>query len=269
MLGPSLMPGGSMATIRQINRKYSGKQALKAAIKKRKEAKKIAQRIYKDKIKELRPYLKRLRKIDLRHNISPQRKSYINAAWEEYQNLTVRPTKIYRTRNKANLKMAQEFGRHENGKIKFDVAFIPTADPKAKIKIKNGQIQVISKNVIETNLYFNQKNLAADPEKEIAATLARNKEAKAFKIMAAEHDYNGGLARSLVSNEVQKLMMKYGDSTANNYYPNWLWGVKASTFKNQKDYEDYARAYGKKLKENKTAKRNERRSRGRKYGEKF
>lgn len=248
----------------------------KVAIKNAKYQQKLAQKIYKEKIKEMRPYMKALRSIDLRHDITAAQKSFISRAWNEYQELTARPVKVFRTKNKKHLALAQAYSRHEKGKPKFDVAFIPTADPKAKLTFKNDRMTLKSKYVTETTLFFDLKKLAIDPSAEIKRTMDKNKDAKQFIIMAGKYLYNGGLARSLVSDEVMNLMARYSDGGAglqkrgdNSRWENWLFGLVAFESANQASINQYRLAYrdakNKKLSERKNLKR----KRGYKYGEKF
>jgi len=217
--------------------------------------KRLAKAIWRDKIKEMRPYLKKLRKIDLRHNLSTGQKSFVSKAWADYQALTIRPTKVYRTKNKAHIKIASEL-YHGNRKVHFDVAFIPTADTKAKIKFnKKGDMILSSKYVDEVSIKFNMFNMAVDPEKEIARVLVANPEYSDFIIMADEYLYNGAISRSLIDKELLKLMSRYQpggsvydnprakNSGPNHHWKNWLLGIKGFKAKNQQAIADYRKAY--------------------------
>src|SRR5690606_34316611 len=101
-------------------------------------AKKKAEKLKKAQIKEMRPYLKSLRDIDLRKHLTPSQKGKVTKAWKDYQALTVRPTKIYRTSNKKHLKEAKKLSQH-SGNVNWDVAFVPSPDPKAQLKFKDGR----------------------------------------------------------------------------------------------------------------------------------
>ena len=248
----------------------------KAAIANAKAANKRAKQIYKAQIKEMRPFLKSLKKIDLRKDISAGQKSYISKAWQEYQELTARPFKVYRTKNKKHLAAAQAYSRHETGAPKFDVAFVPTADPKAKLRFKEDGMTIKSKYVTESVLFFDLKKLAADPQGEIRRTLERNTDAQQFIIMAGKYLYNGGLARSLVENRVTELMARYSPGGtgydkrgSNSLWSNWLFGLVAFEATNQASIQDYRKAYAEASTKAKRAKRSERRKRGVKYGKKF
>jgi len=252
------------------------KQAANEAKKLAKYEQKQTQKIAKEQIKEMRPYLKKLRQIDLRKKVSPQKRSAISKAWQEYQELTTRPFKIYRTKNKKKLNIAQTYSRHEKGKTKFDVAFVPTADPKAKLNFKDDRVIVKSKYVTETVLFFDVRNLAVDPLGEIQNALAKNPNAKQFIIMAGKYLYNGGLARSLVENKILNLMAHYSPGGKiyekrgpNSHFENWLFGLVAFEAHNQGSINDYRREYGNALAGIKDKKRKQRRRNANRYGKKF
>lgn len=233
-------------------------QELINARKNAKAAKRYAEKLYKDHVKEMRPYLKTLRKIDLRRNLNGGQKSFVTKAFKDYQELTLRPTKIYRTKNKKKLNLVQQFSRHDPKKTKFDVAFVPSDDPHGKVIVNKNSITVKSRYVSVTSLLFDQKKLAINPDKEIARVLAMKPHAQQFVIMAGAALYNGGLVRSLVNERIQKLMMKYSDETANNFYKNWLLGLQAYKAHNQKEVSDYLADFHKQNNENKRLRNNER-----------
>jgi len=254
----------------------ASKSILRMARKDAKLIKKQNQKIAKAQIKEMRPYMKSLYAIDLRKEITSAQRSFITRAWNEYQELTARPFKVYRTKNKQRLKIAQEYARHEKGKPKFDVAFIPSADPKAKIKFSKTGMEISSKYVTEKFLFFDIKKLAENPEHEIMRALERNPTAKQFIIMAGKFLYNGGLPRSLVKDKVMNLMAQYspgGQGYArrgeNSHYSNWLFGLVSFEAKNQTSIDEYRKAYSKSRQGQLEKRRKERRARRRNYGQKF
>lgn len=114
---------------------------------------KIAQKAVKKKIQELRPFMRSLRDIDLRKNISKRQISKIDKIFTEYQELTTRPIKVFRARNKEHLKMAQAYARHDDSGPQFDVAFIPVVDPSAKVIFKDNQMKIKMNGVIESVLF--------------------------------------------------------------------------------------------------------------------
>lgn len=247
----------------------------KAAIKNAEKARQNTKLIYKNKVKEMRPYLKGLKTIDLRRNLSSAEKGYVTKAWNEYQDLTLRPTKIFRTKNKKKLKKIQEFSRH-SGQVKFDVAFIPTSHKDAKIKIKGDNLIISSKYVDEIPILFNMRNMATDPRKEIERLIAKYPECRQFVLHAGEYLWNGGIATTLFADKVIPLLERYSPGGAgyekrgpNSYYTNWAFGMNGYISKNQKDIAQYLFEYHNVNKSNKKRRRSVRRQRKLKYGEKY
>lgn len=270
-----------MARKRKSNADRALEQARADARAAKQEAKaqsKLAQKAYKTQIREMRPYLKKLKNYDLRKNISAGQKSYVTKAWEEYKTLTLRPTKVYRTKNKKRLGIAQKASQH-TGTIKFDVAFVPTVSENAKIKIQGNDLIVSSKYVDEIKILFNMTALATDPEKEIQRVLDLHPEYSQFVMMAGEFVYNGGIVRSLVAQQVMRQLMKYApggesyengkNSGPNHHYLNWAIGLKGFKSKQQLGVEEYLSAFGKASREKIRAEKSKRYKNKVKYGKKF
>lgn len=228
--------------------------------------KKIKQKALKAKIKEMRPFMKSLREIDLRKDITPSKAGYINRAFSEYQELTSRPVKIFRSKNKKHLAQAQAYSRHEKGGPKFDVAFVPTADPKAKLQFKGDRLSVKTKYVTETVLFFDLLKLAENPQKEIERTIAGNRKADQFIIMAGKYLFNGGIVRSLIAKKTIDLMSRYSNPEENNFWGNWLFGLVSAEYHNQADFDQYRREYERKKKQTLNDKARVRRAWKLKYG---
>ncbi len=234
----------------------------------RRKQRQIAQKAAKQKVKELRPFMRKLRDIDLRSDLSPQQIGYINRAFTEYQELTTRPVKIFRTRNKKHLAKAQAYSRHEKGAPKFDVAFIPVVDPKAKVIFKGDRMKIKMGNVTEDVIFFNLVAMAENPQREIERAIAENPDADQFVIMAGKYLFNGGIVRSLVAKKVMDLMAKYANPEENNFWGNWLFGLVGAEYTNQADFDSYRTRYASKLKEIKSQKAAMRRKWQQKYGKK-
>ncbi len=217
-------------------------QQLRDAIAARKVAERDAKNLYKAHVKEMRPFLKKLKKIDLRKNLSPGQKSFVTKAFEEYRQLTTRPVAVVRPRSKKNLEKLQSFSRHPTSGPKFDVAFVPAATPNAKVKIKKDRIEVTAGGVTVVTLLFDIKKLTANPDEEIRRTLEKAPHVQQFVIIAGKYLYNGGMSRSLVAPEVRKLMERYNNPRENNFYENWLHGVEGYNG-NLRDVEKYRTEY--------------------------
>lgn len=247
----------------------------KDAMRSAKYAERQAKQIYKAQIKEMRPYLKKLRGIDLRKNLSASQKGYVTKAWGEYQDLTLRPTKVFRTKNKKKLKTVQEFSRH-SGQVKFDVAFIPTSHKNARIKIKGDHLVISSKYVDEIPIFFNMRAMATDPKTEIDRLIAKYPECKQFVLQAGEYLWNGGISAGLFADKVIPLLERYSPGGAgyekrgpNSHYTNWALGMNGYIAHNQKDIADYLKEYHSVNAGNKKRRASERRKRARKYGTKY
>lgn len=208
---------------------------------------------YKIKLKNMRQYSKKLRKIDMRKKLTSANKRQITIAYNEYKRLTSRPHKIYRGRKKQNINLAQKFSGHETKT--FDVAFIHTASPKAKIIIDKTGLTIQSGPVREKTLLFNRKNLLKNPKKEIARIVKQNPNAVQFMIQVENKYYfNGAIDPELVLFKVESELLKYSDPSKNNYWGNWLTGLIAIEFEEQAQ-GNAARAEYRQAK-NKTKKKN-------------
>lgn len=249
----------------------SAKQAAKDA----KFQKQLATKIYKKKAQEMRPYLKKLKGFDLRKELSPHQKAYISRAWDEYQALTLRPHKVYKSKDKKRLDTARKIANRDST-VKFDVAFIPTVNDTARIKVKGDKLIVSSKYVEEAEILFNMKALATDPEKEIKRVLDANPEYDQFVLMAGKFIWNGGISRGRVADRVIPHLMRYipgGEGYEkrgpNSHFTNWAFGLRGYKGKSQDSVENYLAAYNKAVKARKADAKKARRARGIKYGTKF
>jgi len=239
-------------------------------------AKKNSQKLAKEQIKALRPYMDKLKKVDLRKELTPAQKGFITKAWNEYTKLTTRGVKVYRSKNKDNLAAVQKYSRHglDKSAPKFDVAFVPTALDKPKVKVdKKGRVEVSQGYVKETAIYFDIEKLVADPEAEIARVLSENPNSNQFILMAGEYTVNGGLDRGTLVRETLYWINRYspgGDGYkrrgSNSYFANWLLGAIVVETKNQKDFLQWIKASKNKSNINKRQKSQQRAQFKRKYG---
>lgn len=252
------------------NRKLAEKQA--------KIAKKNAELLYKEQIKAMRPYLKKLNKIDLRKKINSGNKSFVTKAWNQYSKLTARGHTVYKPKSKDKLKAAQKYARHGLDKSApiFDVAFIPTALDKPKVKVdKSGRVSVGKGFVQESAVYFDIEELVINPEKEIQRILDENKDSTQFILMAGEYTVNGGLDRGTFKRETLYWINRYSPGGegynrrgANSYFSNWLLGAIVVETSNQKDFQQWLKAFKNKSDIQKVQKKRQRDKMKRKYGAK-
>lgn len=211
--------------------------------RKKTDAKKASQKIAKQKAKILRPYLSKLKGVDLRHNLTAAQKGFITKAFDEYETLTKRPVKVYRPKSKAKLSTAQKVSQH--GTTKFDVAFVPTATKDATINIKGDKLVIRSKYVDEIHIEFNMRDLAANPKREIQRVIAMHPEFSSFVLMAGESIWNGPIHRDLAVEKMAQLMERYAEGGAklkkdhSNHFTKWAVGVRAYKAKNQRDIHSH------------------------------
>lgn len=230
----------------------------------------------KEKAKVLRHYAPFARKIDLRKKLSGKQLRKIEAAFSEYTDLTSRPHVVFRPRKKANLKAAQAFSQHET-KSPFNVAFVPTADINAKIKVsKSGKVTIRNKFVTQGFSAFNTRRLVIDAEKEIRRAMAEHPKAERFIIKTGEYHYNGPMPREKIVEMGLKFVERYapgGDKFkeyaggSSNHFENWLIGLETYTYANQDDLDDYMIERERQRRETLREKKNERQRYRRTFGE--
>jgi len=244
------------------------KRDLTLAQKVAKWEKKQAEKLAKIQAKEMRPYLKSMNKIDLRRKLTPSQKGLITRAHNDFMELTARPHKIYRPKSKSKLRKVQNYSNHEKGKTNFDVAFVPTPDPKARVTVNENYLTIVSNGVREKTVFFNQSDLMNNPDKEIARAMRYHNDAKTFIIMAGKYEFNGTLDKVQTPEYIKFFMTKYGDETANNYYQNWMHGLKAYYYSDITKIQEYQERKRKEKTKMKRQRRNKRVRNMRTYGRK-
>lgn len=218
----------------------------------------------KAKAKVLRQFAPFARDLDLRKNLTAKQIRKIESAFSEYTDLTSRPHKVVRARNPKNLAALQDFSQH-SGETKFKVAFVPTADIKAKVSVKNGIVTIRNKFVTQRFSPFNMRALATDADKEIERALNRHPNAERFIIKTGEYYYNGPMPRKKVFEKIHEFMQRYSPNGAgyerrgpNSHYENWMIGLETYQYANQDDLDDYIIEREKQRKQVLRGKKNER-----------
>ena len=155
--------------------------AKKRAVKKSAEFYRLALTGARDKQGELQPGLRSVARgfdaasgYDLRKisEWSPSQKARVTRYFHELDNLTAQPRKIYRPKNRANLKLAQQYSGHNSG-FQFKVALVPYtpkkgSDTKVKITVsKEHGLRVATKSYAKTIVPLRPRELTRDPNKEI------------------------------------------------------------------------------------------------------
>lgn len=197
--------------------------------------------IHKQRLKAIRPYVNF--DFDLRKDLTKAQQRKIKKYYDEFDALTARPYQVVKNKDTKKLKAAMEYSG-QNSRLKgFKAAFVPTpGDEKVKVKFdKNGSVKVESNFVVSSIVKLDPKKLAANTEQYVNSQVAPVN-AQAFTIIAGKYEIPSPVSKSRVGAEISKLTAKYSNQSENNYFGNWLHGVRAHNFKNQATVADYINA---------------------------
>lgn len=226
----------------------------------------------KEKAKVLRRYTSYAKDIDLRKPLTDTQLRRIELLFSEYTDLTSRPHKIVRSRKKKNLEILQQFSQHET-KGFFKVAFVPTADIDAKIAVRNNDVIIRNKYVIQKFSYFDMAALVANPEKEIDRAFKRHPRAKSFIVKTGEYYYNGPMPRAKCEKTLMMFMARYSPGGIpyekrgpKSHFKNWLIGLETYEYTNQDDLDEYVQKRGAQREKILREKKNERSRYNRYFG---
>lgn len=172
-----------------------------------------------------------------------QRKKVVKYA-KEIEVLTARPFYAYTTRDQKKLYTVQKAAQHEHKLPSLKYAFIPTdgeTKPKVLINKKAKTVTFQVGNVTRHIIPIPLKKLASNPQKAVIDAAKTVPQCKQFSVQAGPYEiYSMGTRPiSILSKDIEKLMMKYGDPDRNNYWGNWLGGIIGYTFSNQKSLQEY------------------------------
>lgn len=226
-------------------------------------ASKKSNELYVQKIKAIRPYVNfdwNLNEVK-KYGLSPADKREITRYFKAINKLTARPFHAYRPRDNKNLNTATNYA-HPDVKLKgLTTAFIPT-DGKAGTRVsisKKGELKVKSKYVEQHYIPLNKKSLAKDAEKHVKDEIKKYPSANNFLIRCGAYEIQQPAGRHNVGKRVSDLTKQYGDKKENNYFENWLHGLTANKFSNQKSMKEYLIAKSKAKKDLKRRRKNKRR----------
>ena len=200
------------------------------------------QTIHKARLDLIRPY------VDFNYDkryLSDYQKRKIKTYYDVIVKLKARPHYVYHPRKKERLKVAQQYSQHEVYLKGLKVAFVPTdgkTKPKLKFDAKNKTMSVSGSHVKSKNLSFDMQKLIENPLEHVKETLKNDPTAKNFTLQAGAFEIPGAMEADFVPEEIIARMRKYGDKDKNNYFGNWLYGLKSHTFKKQADWNEYANA---------------------------
>lgn len=214
--------------------------------------------IHAQRLKSIRPFVNF--DYDLRKPLTKSQKRTIKKYHDAIDKLQARPNKIYHPRSEKNKKEAQAFSQHPKGLPGIKVAFVPTANKDAKVTFgKDGRMILKTKHVATQDIRFDPVNLALNPKDEVKRAIQDHPRAKSFTIKADEHEIPISYDKATFSRGVIKLMDKYANADANNYFGNWLFGAKAHYFTDQTDFSEFQRSKDKAKKELQKKRRNKKR----------
>lgn len=226
---------------------------------------------YAKRMQQIRPYVNfnylTTRGDKLKGELASAQKRQINEYWEHIQTLTIREHQIYRARKPENLKAAQEFAQHGTKHPRLKVAFVPMPSGEhSKIKVKpGGVVELTTEHFHLRGIVFDRRKMAdlsrqdqLHPGNESAlkayleSVIKKAGEYKRYVIQAGPFETAGAHTRDSVitgNQGILDLMTKYGadelenkygkDSkkASNKHWQNWMFGINAYNFLNQKSFE--------------------------------
>lgn len=169
-----------------------------------------------------------------------KQKYRITQYYNEVALLKNRPHKIYRTKNHARLTEAQSYAGQRHLKY-MKTAFVPVASPKAKFKFKKGKLSVEEEHIDTMVIRFDPKNLAIDPRGEVEGKI-QGVNAKSFNIMAGEFQIPHGYDANSLIDQIESYVYQYL-GVKHHDVMDWLIGVRAHNFRNQKSYNKYRKDF--------------------------
>ena len=198
---------------------------------------------------------------DLRKKLTPSQKGKIRRYYNQILSFQGH-SQVHKFRNKTLLREAQ---KATLGKVdkNLKIAPIPASSPnqKTRISFKNGEIHINTNHVTTVLVPFNPKNLARNMRGEVKRVLGKRKHKSEMYTIWCGTGPNGNkqivkggaLPYQLVPQKINELMQEYNNQDNNSYWQNWLTGVFAHSFTNQKSLDNYIderRADQKKIKQN-------------------
>lgn len=206
---------------------------------------------YAQRLRDIRPFVDF--DYDLRKPLSSAAKAQISRHWEYIQKLTVRPHRVYRSKNAENLRAVQRFAQHDPKHFPHvKVAFVPNPT-KERMRItvgKDGRVRGKTKNIAQVEIPLDAEELAAADENGILedyidALIDEAPPAKRYVVRAGAFEVPSARSREHITEYVADLMQRYGaskydpDDKDSHYYANWMFGITGYNFEEQSDLEHY------------------------------
>lgn len=218
---------------------------------------KSAKQLHSQRLKQIRPFVSF--NYDLRKPLSTSAKKKIKKYHDEITALTNRPFQVYRARNSDHLRDAQKFAQHEKDLPELRVAFLPTdGTNKMQLRFTKSGVKGKTKNVVMSDVLLSVRKLLADPEGHVNERIRFNP-AKQFTIQAGRYEIPRPFLPQTVGKAVARLVARYSDEEQNNFFGNWLHGLKAYEFDGQATLAEYLQEKQRVIRKNKRERKNARR----------
>lgn len=191
-------------------------------------------------MKALRPFV--TFNFDLRATLTTYQKRKIKKYHDEFNKLSSRSYQVFKPKIKKRLEAAKEYSGQDKRLTGFKAAFVPTpGEKKVKLKFdKNNKLNVISQYSSSHIIELDKYELLRDPLAHVNERI-KNDKSNRYTIMADVHEIPNAVDRDLIGVEVAKKVMKYSDESKNDYFGNWLFGIRGHSFKDQETVDEYLR----------------------------
>lgn len=205
--------------------------------------KNIRVNIHKQRLKAIRPFVNF--NYPLNAELKPHEKRKIKKYYDEIARLRSRPHVIYRPRSRKAFIAGCEYAGQPPWPG-FRAVFIPVMNPAQRPRVrisKKGEISIKTDFVSTKVLVFDPLKLVRDPEKHVKELIAKSG-AKAFNVKVGDRgkfEIHQPRDDKTMPRYVNELMERYSN------WGEWLYGLTAHTFSEQKTIHDYTAAKGRAL----------------------
>lgn len=144
-------------------------------------------------------------------------------------------------KTKKNIDKVKQAAMMGKGRQRSKYIFVPfdgVTPPKIQIVDDTIRFYNPQKGYGSELIPLDKRSLAIDPDNTIRQAVAHIEDAKAFRVVSGDsarhHEFYGAKGSyatagniKALSNYVEKLMERYGNEQANNYWGNWMFGIMA------------------------------------------
>jgi len=195
-------------------------------------------------------------RIDLSKKLTPAQKGIITRYYEQIKSQTgFRPTYRYTSRSKSNLEAVQKYTAQEKGFPRLKAAYIPipNGSGKPKIKIRKGQVTVITNSGKDGEIervgylfenYGGEYEGLSDGGYTIrnaddvvnAILKADDGQSKSFKMMCGPNESSESVSKKFVNETVKRYLTEYDNAHK------WFFGIIGYSFSGQASFAEYQNA---------------------------